>query len=162
MLPLTIVNWSKMSIKESLKDYIIGLQHIGHIVEDMDDAIDGFVRLYGIDTSDVRRVPEEASDDVPTLFAFLRIAETEFELIQPVSESSRHELLSVPSGSGGINHVAWRVSDVDACIQILGDKGIRPGHVTPDGVVSFANKKLVYLNAEDCGGLLVELIEIAD
>jgi methylmalonyl-CoA/ethylmalonyl-CoA epimerase len=151
-----------LSMKESLKDYIIGLQHVGHIVEDIEAAIDGFVRLYGVDAADIRRVPEAASSNAPTLFAFIRVANTEFELIQPVSESSRAELLAVASGGAGINHVAWRVSDIDACVRLLQDKGIRPGHVTPDGPVGFGNKKLVYLSAEDLGGLLVELIELVE
>ena len=151
-----------MSLEESLKDYIIGLQHVGHIVEDIEAAIDGFVRLYGVDAANIRRVPEAFGNGAPTLFAFVRVAGTEFELIQPVSDSSRAELLSVPSGGAGINHVAWRVSDIDACVQLLRNKGIRPGHVTPDGPVGFGNKKLVYLSADDCGGLLVELIEIED
>lgn len=151
-----------MSIKETLEDHIIGLQHIGHIVEDIEEAIDAFVKLYGIDANDIRRVPEPPAGDAPALFAFVSVAGTEFELVQPASESSKDELLSSPSGGAGINHVAWRVRDIAASLRLLKEKGIRPGHVTPDGSVSFANKKFVYLNPAECGGLLVELIEVAD
>ena len=151
-----------MSIKETLEDYIIGLQHIGHVIEDIEEAIDAFVELYGIDATDIRRVPEPPVGESPTLFAFVSVADVEFELIQPVSESSKDELLSSSSGGAGINHVAWRVRDIAASLRLLEEKGVRPGHVTPDGIVSFANKKFVYLDPADCGGLLVELIEIAD
>lgn len=151
-----------MSIQKTLEDYIIGLQHVGHIVEDIDKAIDGFVKLYGVDAEGIRRVPELRDDEVPTLFAFVSIAGTEFELIQPVSESSREELFATRSGGAGINHVAWRVSDIDACLEQLATRNVRPGHVTPNGVVRFANKKLVYLDPADCGGMMVELIEIQD
>jgi len=151
-----------MSIKKTLEDYIIGLQHIGHIVEDLDEAVNHFVMIYGIDANDIRRVPELPSDDTQALFAFVSVAGAEFELIQPLSESSKNELSAVPSGGAGINHVAWRVSDIVACVQLLEDRGIRPGHVTPAGIVSFGSKKMVYLNPLDCGGLLVELIEIVD
>lgn len=150
-----------MSVQETLQDYIIGLQHIGHIVDDLEKAIAGFVALYGLGPDDIRRVPE-TSDGAPTLFAFITVADSEFELIQPVSEDSHDELRSVPSGGAGINHVAWRVSDVDACLQVAAANGVRPGHVTPNGVVSFGSKKFVYLNPGDCNGMLVELIEVLD
>jgi len=105
---------------------------------------------------------EPEAGDAPTLFAFVTVGDTEFELIQPVAEDFRIQLFGSPSGGAGINHVAWRVSDIDACMQLLAARGIGPGHVTPDGVVSFADRRLVYLDPGDTGGLLIELIEISD
>ena len=70
-----------MSIQKTLEDYIIGLQHVGHIVKDLDAAIDSFVKLYGTDANAIRRVPELSDHDAPTLFAFISVAGTEFELI---------------------------------------------------------------------------------
>ncbi|MGI9238780.1 MAG: VOC family protein [Woeseiaceae bacterium] len=149
-----------MSIQETLKDYIVDLQHIGHIVRDLDEAIASFVAVYGIDEDDVRREPQDPDQEVSTRFAFVAVGNTEFELIQPVTKEFRETLFESPSGGAGINHVAWRVSDIGACVDLLAAKGIRPGHVTPDGIVSFGNRKLVYLDPTDTRGLLIELIEI--
>ena len=110
------------------------------------------------DLRTVRRLPDNP-EDADTLFAFLTIAGTEFELIQPVSERFRHTLSATRSGAAGINHVAWKVSDIDACMRLLGDAGIGAGHVTPDGIVEFKDIKLVYLDPADTDGMLVELIE---
>ncbi len=145
-----------MTIVKALKDYIIGLQHVGHVVADLEAAVDGFRKLYGAD--DVRYVPEKADVSTPTRFAFVTVGDVEFEIIQPVSEESRAMLLATPSGGAGINHVAWRVTDLDACLAVLADQGIGPGHVTPDGPVQYGEKRLVYLDPAACGGLLVELI----
>ena len=145
-----------MSVRETLKDYIIGLRHIGHIVEDLDGTLAAFSRVYGEPA--VRREP--AGKDA--LFAFVTVGDTEFELIQPVSEAFRQQLLVSPSGGAGINHVAWQVSDIDACMKVLAARNIGPGHVTPDGIVSFADLRLVYLDPADTDGLLIELIENSD
>ena len=149
-----------MTIVKALKDYIIGLQHVGHIVQDLDAAVASFCRLYGLDENDVRRVPEIPDEDVPTLFAFVNVAGTEFELIQPQSAAARRVLLASSSGGGGINHVAWRVLDIDACVELLAGQQIRPGHVTPDGVVDTGRSRIIYLDPGDTDGVLIELVQL--
>ena len=151
-----------MTIVNSIQDHILGLQHVGHIVADLDEAVTSFCRLYGVDPGTVRRVPTDEAQAGPTRFAFVTVADTEFELIEAVSEPFKTLLDRSPVGGAGINHVAWRVCDLDICLQKLRREGVLPGHVTPDGPVAFADRRLVYLDPETCGGLLVELIEISD
>jgi len=146
-------------LKSSLNDYIIGLRHIGHVVDDLDTAVAAFVRLYGIAPASIRFIPEVVDDDTPARFAFITVGDTEFELIQPISDDTRNVLEAGPSGSAGINHVAWQVSDLDACLNILDRQGIHPGHATPNGPVDYGGRRFVYLNPDSCDGLLVELIE---
>lgn len=150
--PLTIV--------KALKDHIIGLQHIGHIVPDLDVAVASFCRLYGVDDAAVRRVPDSPGDRAPTVFAFVSVGDTEFELIQPRSDEARAQLLASPSGGAGLNHVAWRVDDINACAELLGRQGITPGHVTPNGIVDTGRSKILYLDPGDTDGILIELVEI--
>lgn len=149
-----------MTIVKALNEHIIGLQHIGHIVPDLDTAIDAFCRLYGLDNSAVRRVPECPDGSEPTLFAFITVGTTEFEIIQPQGDAARQQLLASPAGGAGINHVAWRVDDIDACATLLAAQNIRPGHVTPDGVVDTGRSKIVYLDPGDTDGILIELVEL--
>ena len=149
-----------MSIQSILSDYIIGLQHVGHVVADLEASLQSFGRVYGVGEDSIRRVPEH--EDAGALFAFVSIGGTEFELIQPLSDEFRAKLFDAPSGGAGINHVAWRVSDMDACLLALHSRGIGPGHVTPDGPFSYENMKIVYLDPEACDGMYIELIEISD
>lgn len=151
-----------MIIVKALKDYIVGLQHIGHIVEDLEESTAAFCRLYGLDDVAVCQVPEEPDGSEPSLFAFVSVGDTEFELIQPQSAEACAQLLESPRGGAGINHVAWRVSDIDACVELLAANGMRPGHVTPDGIVDTGRSRILYLDPVDTGGLLVELIETSD
>jgi len=147
-----------MTASKLLADYIVGLQHIGHVVTDIEAAIDRFVRVYGVDRRTVRRLPDDP-EGADTLFAFLTIAGTEFELIQPVSERFRDILLATASGGAGINHVGWRERNIDAYMRLLVDTGIGSGHVTRDGIVTFKHLRLIYLDAVATDGMLVELIE---
>jgi methylmalonyl-CoA/ethylmalonyl-CoA epimerase len=147
---------------KTLQGYITGLQHVGHIVDDLDAAAESFRKLYGLEDSAVRRIPEQADGSEPVRFAFVAVGDTEFELIEPRSDEARAQLGASPCGGAGINHVAWRVTDIDACVKLLAERGIRPGHVTPAGVVSTGRSRIVYLDPADTGGLLVELVEMAD
>ncbi|MCH9695378.1 MAG: VOC family protein [Gammaproteobacteria bacterium] len=149
-----------MSVRQALESYILGLQHIGYIVDDLDVSVAQWQRLYGLNARCVRREPEDPGEDVATRFAFIRIGESEFELIEPVSPEFRETLLASPAAGGGLNHIAWRVSDIVACAATLAEIGVRPGYVTPQGIVSFGNRKLLYLEPTDCDGHLVELIQI--
>ena len=141
-----------------LADYIEGVAHVGFVVPDLAAAVAQACRLYGIKASDVRYVPAPG-EEAATRFAFFPVGGLEFELIEPVSAEFRQQLLSMASGGGGINHMAWRVRDIDQALACLKEHGITPGHVTPEGVVTIGEKKMVYLDPQTTDGLVVELIE---
>ena len=149
-----------MTIVKDLADQIIGLQHVGHVVHDLDATVAAFCRVYGVGEAAIRYVPDRVDANTPTRFAFIKVGDTEFEIIEPLSAEFRDILFSAESGGAGINHVAWRIRDLDACLEILADRGIGPGHVTPDGPVSFADRRFVYLDPAACDGLTIESIEI--
>lgn len=144
-----------------LGDWIIGPAHIGHVVSDMEAAIEAARALYGFSADAVRYEPAPGVE-APTRFAFFEVGGLQFEYIQPVAEQFRRQLLSAPSGGGGINHIAWRVSDIEAAVAGLSAQGILPGYVTPDGIIAIGGKKMVYLDPDTTGGLMIELLEYGD
>jgi catechol 2,3-dioxygenase-like lactoylglutathione lyase family enzyme len=151
------------AIKTQLKDYIVGLMHIGHLVDDLDAAVASFKKVYGVTDADIRLEPPVGvipPGGIMTRFAFVNVQGTEFELIEPVSDYFKDILGKSPCGGAGINHVAWQVRDIDQCMAVLTEHGIKPGHVTPGGVVTFGVKKLVYLDPQTTDGILIELIEL--
>ena len=147
------------NLATSLQHYIVGIQHIGHVVSDLDKAVADFDALYGIDPDTVRWEPPVGVDS-PSRFAFVTVAGTEFELIEARDPQMRAQIEKYPSGGAGINHIAWRVRELNAVMTMLAEQGVRPGHVTPGGPVRFGSKALVYLDPATTGGMLVELIEI--
>ena len=92
----------------------------------------------------------------------MTVQDTEFVLIEPVSDYFKQLLLQMPSGMAGLYHEAYLVNDIDKAVAVLAEQSIRPGHVTPNAVVDFGPKKLVYLDPADTGGLVIELIELKD
>ena len=155
------------STPQILSDHILGFVHVGHIVADLAASIADFQRLYGVSAADILVLPPfEQTDNVPARFALIKVKDMEFELIQPISAHFKQLLLTPgASGSAGINHVAWQVKDIEGAMQLLASHGIKPGHVTPDGVITMTKtstsaKKMVYLDPATTGGLLVELIEV--
>ncbi|QFU76471.1 hypothetical protein EY643_12830 [Halioglobus maricola] len=145
-------------VRQLLCDYILCPAHVGYVVEDLQGALTEAMRLYGIKPGSIRQVP---SPDQPaeTRFAFFEVGGLAFEYIQPCSEKFRELLFASPSGGGGINHIAWCVSDIHAAVAVLAEAGVRPGYVTPDGVISTGEKLMVYLDPNTTGGQLVELIQ---
>lgn len=148
-------------IAATLKERIVGVAHVGFIVPDLDDALAEFCRIYGLERAEVEVQPP-ASEEALTRFAFFQIGELHFELIEPVSAQFKEQLLGMPSGGAGINHLAWRVDDIDAAMDILAERGVQAGHVTPDGVITIGQRKMVYLDPETTGGQVIELIQYPD
>ncbi len=144
-----------------LKDYILAPAHVGFVVENIDFAIEQACRLYGVSSDAVRYEPAPGVK-APTRFAFFSVGGLEFEYIEPCDEYFRELLLASPSGGGGINHVAWKVRDIESAVKLAASHGVIPGYVTPDGVITIGSKRMVYLDPASTGGLLVELIEELD
>lgn len=142
----------------ALADLITGVAHVGFVVEDLEAAVADTCRLYGVAESTVEWQPPRG-ETAPTLFAFIQVGDLAFEFIEPVSDEFRAILLEKPSGGAGINHVAWLVSDIQKAVQQLAEIGVRPGYVTPDGIVRMGARQMVYLDPATTGGHLVELIQ---
>ncbi|WP_448212030.1 VOC family protein [Colwellia sp. MEBiC06753] len=152
----------RVNIKNTLSEQIIGLAHIGHIVSDLKTAISRFKKVYGVSNDDVLIVPPFSAQDeeILTRFAFVTVGNIEFELIEPLKPPFIELLQNSPSAGGGLNHIAWQVDDIQHCLTLLSEQGIKPGHVTPDGIVNLGKKHIVYLCPQTTGGLLIELIEV--
>lgn len=130
-------------------------RHIGYIVHDLKKSIADFQRLFDLSDEDIRVFPD-FNLVADSRFAFLCVDDLNFELIEPISEHFKKILLK--SGVG-INHICFTVENIELAYEEMTRKGIRPGHVTPNGIISMPHQKMVYFNPEDTGGFLIEYIE---
>jgi methylmalonyl-CoA/ethylmalonyl-CoA epimerase len=146
------------SAQSVLQDFITGTAHVGFITDDLELALSQLERVYGLPRSSVTLVPEPGTE-TETRFAFFEIGGLAFEYIQPLTEQASAQLLNMPSGGGGINHIAWLVSDMDAALTALAAANVVPGHVTPDGPITIGPKRMVYLDPASCDGMVIELIQ---
>lgn len=148
-----------IQLTRELQHCLLGLQHLGFVVADLEQALADWKRLYGLTETQISR-PAGVPAEAPVRFAFIEISGQEFELMQPVAEPYLSLLNGLKSGQGGINHIAWRVRDLEEAQQLLQRQGVHPGYVTPDGPVCFGGKKMLYLDPATTGGQLIELIEV--
>lgn len=132
-------------------DYLLGLSHVGIITEDLEAYLKRLDAIFSLPEHAVSRMQNQNAR-----FAFYTLGGTPYEVIEPITEQSRLTLLS--SGTG-VNHVCYEVRDIEAAVAAMAEKGVRMGHVTPDGIVDAPGFRMAYFNADDCAGMLLEFKE---
>lgn len=138
-----------------MSEVITGLRHIGIIVKDAEKSTRLFKNLLDVDDAEIK-VVSPAVTQGESAFTFVPAGGIELELIQPISERFA-AMLGNPRE--GINHLAFTVSDIEAAVRLMGEKGVRLGHVTRDGILDMGRSKVAYFNPEDTDGILIEFVE---
>ena len=94
-----------------------GIHHLGLAVDDLDDALATYKRLFGAE------VEHEATvDDQGVRAASLRIGGGRVELLEPLGEDTPVGRFLAKRGPG-MHHVAYEVSDLRATMAELADAG---------------------------------------
>lgn len=140
------------------------VEQIGIVVKDIEKTADYYTSTFGIGPFQIQDI---ALDDVmlygrsvKTKFkiAFAHSGQVEIELIQPVEGDNPYiEFLS--SRGEGLQHLRFRVDDLDGMLAELAEEGIEPTfyHRFSDFGIAFA-----YLNTDKIGGVVFELIEVKE
>ncbi len=143
---------STPSPAEVLGPVVIALDHVGFAVRDLDEAIAFYARTFGLPL-----VHEEVNEEQGVREAMLQVGDSRIQLLAPLRADSAIGKFLERSGEG-IQQVAFRVSDVEVAAQRLRDAGLRllydaPRRGTAGSLINFVHPK-------DCGGVLVELVEL--
>jgi methylmalonyl-CoA/ethylmalonyl-CoA epimerase len=94
-----------------------GIHHLGMAVENLDEALDTYARLFGAEVEHQATV-----DGQGVRAASLRIGEGRVELLEPIGEDTPVGRFLAKRGPG-MHHVAYEVSDVRATLAELADAG---------------------------------------
>ena len=95
------------------------IDHLGIAVKDLDVALKFYEDVLGI-----KCVETEVVEDQKVKTAFLPIGDTEIELLESTSEDgpiARH----IEKRGEGIQHIAFKVDDIEKALEELKSKGIR-------------------------------------
>jgi methylmalonyl-CoA/ethylmalonyl-CoA epimerase len=130
------------------------LDHVGVAVLDLDAAIEFYSSVFGLTV-----VHEEVNEHAGIKEVMLAVGDTEtcIQLLAPLSPESVIAKFLDRSGPG-VQHLAFRVDDVVAASKTLRDKGVRVLHQEP--VVGTAGSLINFGHPRDCGGVLIELVEV--
>jgi methylmalonyl-CoA epimerase len=127
------------------------VDHIGVAVEDLDAAIALHEDAYGMAVAHREVVEAQGVEAV-----LLDVGENHVELLRPLDgETPVGRFLS--KRGPGLHHVAYQVSDVQATLDTLRDRGLRLIDETPRPGIR--GSRVAFLHPESSGGVLTEIVQ---
>ncbi len=130
---------------------ILKIDHLGLAVNSIDEGKKFWNDILGLDFAGSETVEEQK---VTT--AFLPVGESEVELLESTSPDGPIAKYLEKKGEG-VQHVAFRVENIEEALAELKEKGIRLIDEKPRKGAGGA--KIAFLHPKDTHGVLVELSE---
>ncbi len=127
------------------------IDHIALIVQDMQGALSLWQDTLGLDVSEIKDLPDEASQ-----VAFLPVGGSEVELVKPTTSDSGLAKYLEKYGPG-MHHVCLEVDDIIGMLDQLKEQGIRLVDETPK--MGDDGKMFAFIHPKATFGVLVELYE---
>jgi methylmalonyl-CoA/ethylmalonyl-CoA epimerase len=125
------------------------IDHIGIAVKNLDETVAFYRQVMGLEVSST-----EVLNGMK--IAFLRIGDSELELLEdltPDGAIARH----VAKRGEGIQHVAYRVDNIERALQEMRTKGIELLDERPRPGARHA--RVAFLHPKSTKGVLIELVE---
>jgi len=141
-----------MNLVEEPMPKIKKINHVAIVVEDIDESLAFWRDALGLPMHELREVPVEKSR-----VAFLPLAGSEIELVQPTTDDSGLAKYLAKRGQG-MHHVCLEVDDIDGMLAHLKAKGVRL--INEEARTSADGKRYAFIHPESASGVLVELYQI--
>lgn len=130
---------------------ILKIDHLGIAVNSINEGKNFWTDVLGLEFEGTETVEEQK---VTT--AFFPVGESEVELLESTSPDGPIAKYLEKKGAG-LQHIAFRVENLESALQELKDKGVRLIDEKPRHGAGGA--KIAFLHPKATGGLLVELCQ---
>jgi methylmalonyl-CoA/ethylmalonyl-CoA epimerase len=130
---------------------VLKIDHIGVAVEKLDEALKVYEGILGLELHGTETVEEQK---VTT--AFLPLGESEIELLETTDPEGAIGKFIAAKGQG-IQHIAFRVENLEEALAELKAKGVRLIDEKPRQGAGGA--RIAFLHPKSTNGVLVELCE---
>ena len=130
---------------------VIKLDHIGIAVSNLEESIKVYTDLLGMKLQGTETVEEQK---VKT--AFLPLGETEIELLESTAPDGPIGKFIEARGQG-VQHLAFRVDDIEAALAELKAKGVKLIDEKPR--YGAGGAKIAFLHPKSTNGVLIELCQ---
>jgi len=127
------------------------IDHVGIAVKNLDEALKFYENVLGLKSAGTEVVEEQK-----VKVAFLPTGDSEVELLEATSEDSPVAKFIEKNGEG-IQHIAYRVDDVEAAIAKMKELGMRMIDEKPR--YGAGGAKIAFCHPKSTGGVLVELCQ---
>jgi methylmalonyl-CoA epimerase len=132
---------------------MFAIDHLGIAVKSL-AASKSFYEKLGLSIS-----AEETVESEQVRLVMVPVGESRLELLEPTSENSPIAKFLAKRGEG-LHHVSLRVPDLAAVVEKLKKDGVRL--VSNEMKVGAGGHRYVFVHPSGAGGVLVELVEVAD
>ena len=130
---------------------VLKIDHLGIAVNSIEEGKQFWQGVLGLDFEGAETVAEQK---VTT--AFFPVGESEVELLESTSPDGAVAKYIEKRGQG-IQHVAFRVENIEEALSELKEKGVRLIDETPR--IGAGGAKIAFLHPKATNGVLVELCE---
>ena len=127
------------------------VDHIGIAVKSIDEALKFYEDILGI-----KCVSQEVVEEQKVKVAFLPVGDTEVELLESKDEEGPIAKFIEKKGEG-IQHIAYKVDDIERSIEELKAKGVRMIDEKPR--YGAGGAKIAFLHPKSTFGVLIELCQ---
>ncbi len=125
------------------------LDHIGIAVSNLDEALKLYTEVLGLEVHGTEVVEEQK-----VKVAFLPVGDTEVELLESTSEDGPIAKFIEKNGEG-VQHLAFRVENIEEAIQDMLDKGMRMIDEKPR--YGAGGAKIAFMHPKSTNRVLIEL-----
>ena len=127
------------------------IDHIGIAVKNLDETLNFYENILGL-----KSTGEEVVEEQKVKVAFLPIGDTEVELLESTEEDGPIAKYIAKNGQG-VQHIAYKVDDIEKAIAEMKEKGVRmidevPRYGAGGAKIAFCHPKSTY-------GVLIELCQ---
>lgn len=127
------------------------VDHIGIAVSNLDEAVKLYKDVLGLELHGTEVVEEQK-----VKVAFLPVGDTEVELLESTSPEGPIAKFIEAKGQG-IQHIAFRVDDIEAALEEMKAKGMRLIDEKPR--YGAGGARIAFLHPKSTNGVLIELCE---
>ncbi|TJX67857.1 methylmalonyl-CoA epimerase [Soehngenia saccharolytica] len=127
------------------------IDHIGIAVRNLETSVEFYEQMLGIKCTG-REVVEEQKVKV----AFLPVGDSEIELLESTDDEGPIAKFIEKKGEG-IQHIAFRVDDIEKTLEELKEKGVRLIDEKPR--YGAGGAKIAFLHPKSTNGVLIEISE---
>lgn len=130
---------------------VLKVDHIGVAVKSIEEALKLYEGVLGLKLEEVETVEEQR-----VKVAFLPVGDTEVELLESTSPDGPIAKYIEKKGEG-MQHIAFRVDNIEEALKTLKEKGVRLIDETPR--MGAGGAKIAFVHPKETFGVMIELCE---
>jgi methylmalonyl-CoA/ethylmalonyl-CoA epimerase len=127
-----------------------GIHHLGVAVEDLDEAVETYRRLFGAEVEHRDTVPEQGVEA-----AAVRLGDSRVELLASLGDETPVGKFLASRGPG-MHHVAYEVSDLQRELDGLAEQGVELIDEEPHH--GLFGLEVAFVHPDSVHGVLAELV----